>query len=427
MGALGFYGAFVLNMEKQNLRIYVSPLKTVEIFSRPFPVFVFFLIFYLFAGALHASLLEPSKVAYFNYLADAFLHGQLYFRSIPPDTHDLILFNNLYFAYWPPFPAVLLMPFVAILGVNLSDIIFTIVLASFNLSLVIVLLRKARAVQLIQITNRQIGMLTLFLGMGTAYLTIAPFGRVWFTSQIVSISAMLVAYIGALAFRDWRAFLVTGLGIAAAMATRNPLLAAGIFPAWYLISRHSRLGLKSLAAHCALALLPVFITLILLGLYNYLRFGSPLDIGYAYHLMDSRFVGDYHQYGPFSLHYVPINLFFQYVYYPFPLSEASLMGGSLFLLSPLFFVIFAVIWFERKSVDMWALLLTVCVLDIPILLLMGTGWVQFGPRYTLDFIVPMLLLTAMGMKRLPDWFSMLLVGASILQYLIGYAFLMHFI
>ena len=98
MGALGFYGAFVLNMEKQNLRIYVSPLKTVEIFSRPFPVFVFFLIFYLFAGALHASLLEPSKVAYFNYLADAFLHGQLYFRSIPPDTHDLILFNNLYFA-----------------------------------------------------------------------------------------------------------------------------------------------------------------------------------------------------------------------------------------------------------------------------------------------------------------------------------------
>ncbi|MCE1253080.1 MAG: hypothetical protein LWX83_05965 [Anaerolineae bacterium] len=415
-------------MQKQfSQRIFLSPFKLVEIFSRPFPVFIFFSLFYLFIGRLHGDVLQPSKVAYFNYLADAFLHGQLNFRSIPPDTHDLILFQGRYFAYWPPFPALLLLPFVSLFGINFSDILFTLVLAALNLSLLIMLLRRARREQLVQVSDRQIGLLTLFMGLGTAYLTISPFGRVWFTSQIVSIFAMLLAYIAAISLKGWPAFLITGLGIAAAMATRNPLLAAGLFPAWYLISRHTRLGFKSLVFHCILALLPVLFTLVLIGLYNYLRFGSALDIGYAYHLMDARFVDDYHRYGPFSLFYVPVNVFYQYLYYPFPLSESSLMGGSLFLLSPLFFVIFAVLWFERKSWDMWMLLLTVLVLDVPILLLMGTGWIQFGPRYTLDFIVPLLLLTAMGLKRIPGWLSLLLVSVSIFQYLIGCVFLMFFI
>ena len=30
------------------------------------------------------------------------------------------------------------------------------------------------------------------------------------------------------------------------------------------------------------------------------------------------------------------------------------------------------------------------------LLLMGTGWMQFGPRYTLDITVPLLMATAIG-------------------------------
>lgn len=50
---------------------------------------------------------------------------------------------------------------------------------------------------------------------------------------------------------------------------------------------------------------------------------------------------------------------------------------------------------------------------------MGTGWVTFGPRYTLDFFIPMLLLTAMGVPRWPGWASGLAIFVSLVHYLFG--------
>jgi hypothetical protein len=116
---------------------------------------------------------------------------------------------------------------------------------------------------------------------------------------------------------------------------------------------------------------------------------------------------------------LPPNLFYQYLAYPFPIRDTSFRGGSLFLLSPVFF---AVLWgvgagYPRWSV--WALVCTVMLVNMPILLVMGTGWPQFGPRYTLDSTVPLLLLTAMGARRWPIWLLALLTGISIVSYSIG--------
>jgi hypothetical protein len=55
---------------------------------------------------------------------------------------------------------------------------------------------------------------------------------------------------------------------------------------------------------------------------------------------------------------------------------------------------------------------------------MGTGWVQFGPRYSLDFTVPLLLLTAAGLRRCPPKLLVLLTIISILPYLLGTYYLM---
>jgi hypothetical protein len=65
------------------------------------------------------------------------------------------------------------------------------------------------------------------------------------------------------------------------------------------------------------------------------------------------------------------------------------------------------------------LLLSVFATSIPILLLMGTGWIQFGPRYTLDFTVPLLLLTAQGVPFASKKILVVLVIISIVQYFIG--------
>ena len=121
----------------------------------------------------------------------------------------------------------------------------------------------------------------------------------------------------------------------------------------------------------------------------------------------------------FNLHYVPINFYYHYIFYPFPLRLESLQGGSLFLLSPLFFGAFAAFWKPREKRLVWALLASILITDIPILLCMGTGFAQFGPRYTLDFTVPLLLLTALGIEKWKPAIPLALAVISILHYFIG--------
>ena len=50
---------------------------------------------------------------------------------------------------------------------------------------------------------------------------------------------------------------------------------------------------------------------------------------------------------------------------------------------------------------------------------MSTGWITFGPRYTLDFTVPLMLLTAKGIEKWKTWIIVLLVSLSVAQYMIG--------
>jgi hypothetical protein len=113
------------------------------------------------------------------------------------------------------------------------------------------------------------------------------------------------------------------------------------------------------------------------------------------------------------------NLFYQYMAYPFPIRDRSFQGGSLFLLSPVFFAVFWGVDAGCPRWSVWALVSTVMLVNIPILLVMGTGWPQFGPRYMPDFTVPLLLLTTIGVCRWPIWLLALLTGISIVSYSIG--------
>jgi hypothetical protein len=94
-----------------------------------------FAFYFLFALG-HGSPFHASPLAYYNYLADALVHGQLNLRLLPADVLDLSYFQGQYFLYWSPFPAILLMPFVALFGVGFSDIVFTVVVGAINVSLV---------------------------------------------------------------------------------------------------------------------------------------------------------------------------------------------------------------------------------------------------------------------------------------------------
>jgi len=402
-------------------------LKLISFFNNPIEVFcISFVVYLAFAIYGNDSIFKPSTFSYFNYLADAFLHGQLDFRLDPPIIHDLVLFNDEIYAYWPPFPAVIMMPFVAIFGVNFSDILFTIFLGSLNVALLSVLFSELRKKEIVYLEPIKQGLLIIFFAFGTVYLTMVPLGRVWFTALVVGVFCVILTYLFAVKFEGTLSFFLTGLAISAAAATRMHLILVGIWPAWYLLSKNWKKPKKQLIKFILAGLLPLLITGLLIFYYNYARFGNILDVGLDYHQMSEFFREDYNKYGAFNIHYFVKNFYYQYLAYPFLSKDATnfFMGGSLFLLSPLFFAAFWVLKEKDNIISNAMLTLTIILTNIPILLLMGTGFVQFGPRYSLDFTVPLLILTARGIRTWPNRIIALLVLISIIHYFVGlYAFI----
>jgi hypothetical protein len=247
------------------------------------------LIYALFAG-MQGSLWSVSQNGYYNYLADAFLHGQLHLRIVPPITHDLSVYQGRYYLYWPPFPAILMMPFVALFGVSFSDTLLNLATGALNVAMVAILLRQASIHRVIKLSRMRRGLLVMCFALGTVHLTLAPFGRVWNTGQLIGFLCVALCYITVLRFRGMLAFALAGLALAAALLTRNHLVFAGLWPACYLLYQHRSLGWRRLVANTIIGILPIVAAVLLLGVYNWLRFHNVLDNGLDYHHMAPLFV-----------------------------------------------------------------------------------------------------------------------------------------
>lgn len=405
--------------KRKNPSLFVQYFLLLE---RPLFAFAFSFLAYFILSNLGGSPFRVRIFAHFNYLADAFLHGQLHLRLLPPALHDLSFFKGKFYLYWPPFPAVVLTPFVALFGVGFSDVFFNVVVGSINVGVVAALLRAIDDEQLIKVDVQYRALLVLFFALGTVHVILALFGTVWFTAELLGFLFVGLAYLSALKLRGTTAFIAVGIFMSFAMLTRNHLLFTGIWPAYYLLSKNWN-DRPKLYFKAALGLLPLLIMGILFLGYNFARFGSPFELGIRYQMMAPFFIADYHKYGAFSLHYLPTNFYYQYIFYPLPATTETKMGGSLFLLSPVFLYAFLGIFKEYRNTNVWMLVFSVIITSIPILLVIGTGWVQYGPRYTLDFTIPLLLLTALGVKATSN--RRLLIGLtaiSIAQYITGVIF-----
>lgn len=391
------------------------------LWERPLPAALLALLVYSALALVNhpALFFKASEFAYYNYLADAFLQGQMHLRLYPASVHDLILYQDRYYLYWGPMPAIMLVPFVALFGVQFSDVVFTLFIGAANVALVALVLRQASVRGIARLSRVQRGVLVLFFALGTVHTTLAPNGRVWFTGQLIGFMFVALTYLVALRQSGWSAFMLAGAAITGALLTRNHMLFAGLWPACYLLYQHRKEGWRRLLGYTSIGLLPIVLGLVLIGAYNLLRFGSVADNGLDYHLMGEIFRADYQKYGAFHPYYLPTNLYYQYIAYPFPLNEKTPMGGSLFLLSPVFFAATWGVIKGRRVWHMWGLLASIMLVSVPILLLMGTGYAQFGPRYTLDFHIPLLLITAFGIRRWPMWLLAGLTVISLVHYLIG--------
>lgn len=367
-------------------------------------------VVYFLRAAMSPNHFGHTNVAYFNLLADAFLHGQLDLRLTPWNTVDLVHYGGKLYPYWPPFPAILITPLVAIFGVGVSDVLYTVVLGALSIALLARLLLALDETGIAPLDAARRGIIVATCAFGSVLLILSPIGAVWYSAQIIGWVCVLCATVAALTRTGKLGYFLAGLAFACALATRLPLLFNGVWLAYYLLRRDWSRPTRERLTCIAVGLLPIVVALALMGWYNTARFGSPTELGLAWHQPGAPLRDEFATYGAFNLHYLPKNLYYQFVGHPFlldhqliatdPRTENPLwMGGGLFWMTPLFLAAPYAAWRGRREPLVWALLLSCVLIYIPIGLLMGTGYLTFGPRYLLDLFVPLLVLTALGVRR----------------------------
>ena len=98
-------------------------------------------VIYWLSARLFGRTSSPN-VAYFNDLADAFLRGRLYL-SHPPATYDLTQYQGRWYVPFPPLPALLMLPSVAVLGVSgVNTILFGAIIGATNVAVAFLLLES---------------------------------------------------------------------------------------------------------------------------------------------------------------------------------------------------------------------------------------------------------------------------------------------
>jgi hypothetical protein len=344
---------------------------------------------------LFTSSRDRQELDYFVRLADAFLHGRITLLEAPSWLNELIPAGpGEWFVTYPPFPAVLLVPVVAIFGTSIHEQVVSSIVGAGAVGLAWQLFR------VLALSTRARLLLTVAFGFGTVLWYVAEVGSVWYYASVVGIFFLLAAL--NLAFRR-RAPLLVGLFLGFAATSRLPIALGAPAIAAILIDLHrSRpmpaLGptVRTLVAYAIGIAIPVA----LYGLYNLARWGTPLDQGYVSipGVLDDPY---YSQHGILSLWYVPRNLFaiffrsWNYVDEP-PFLQPSWWGLSIFLTTPLY------LWLIKSRLSdprvAWSLL-GIGLIAIPIVTHGNVGTTQFGYRFSLDFQPFLFVMLATVLER----------------------------
>jgi chromate transport protein ChrA len=167
----------------------------------------------------------PSK-AYWHLLADAFNHGHLNLIA-PPTTHDLTLYNGKWYVPNPPLPAILLMPVVALLGVEGREHdVVSALLGAMNVVIVYLVLQCASESGMTACKRSTNLWLTAVFALSTNHIWLATTGQMWFISQLVTI---LFIGLGTIAVIQGKPAWVSGLMIGMAVLARPNIFPIAIF------------------------------------------------------------------------------------------------------------------------------------------------------------------------------------------------------
>lgn len=350
---------------------------------------------------------------------------QLRLRLKPPFAHDWSVVNGRRYGYWGPMPAILLLPYVALVGEQASDMLLSCLIGMGTVFLTYLMLRQAHRIGHVPLTTAACSALTLLFGLGTVHFYVSVLGQVWFLSQVITtffLSLAIWLFLHARNGIDWTT--AAGAALAAAFLSRTSVLST--IPFFYAAmfalpdERRERPWLRAVR-HGLCFSLPLVAAGALSLAFNYARFGNPFENGVRIQLLSAAnplFKNLYLQYGFFSLHYIPTNLYYYFLnpmLRRYPGTGAITFdpwGNSMFLVTPALLYVFRAS--PRRDGFTTSLWLGVGSCMTMLMLFQGTGWYGFGNRYLLDLMPLAILLIAIGMKGRLTRVSVPLIVLSIL-------------
>ena len=399
------------------------PLRQIILFTIPASI----LLYLLSIGFA----LEGSQQ--FSELANAFLHGHLNFLSaIGGQGQDPILYHGKVFWGEGPFPAILLMPFVAALKIFHLFFYQGYIKWLLLLGTLFFIYKIAR----ILFYNLEDSLL-LAAGfiLGSVYIGVASVSSGWLFAQVVVVFLLFWSlYEYFTKKRWWLIGLICGF-IFMTRATASPIIIFYLIELWQTTNLKTKIiKLKQVIV----MLFPFALCLILIGLYNFGRFHSFFNGGYMYQLLftDSAISRSY---GVFSLVHIPTNFFAAFLSAPltvaknssswtlvFPYIKSNPYGISMFITSPYLLYLFNANW-KSYSKQAKNLIITIIVSCIWVLSFYGIGKDQLGYRYSLDFLPEIFVLFMLIYRKKHNYLSngmrFLLIGSGIFNFYLLFTFI----
>jgi hypothetical protein len=375
---------------------------------------------------------EHTQFNHYALLADAWLHGRQDLADGPPayaQGNDFASFDGKTYISFPPFPAVLMVPMVALSGgaAEFRDGQFIVWLAGLGPAVLFLVLEKLRRTGRSTRTETEDALLAALLAVGTVYFFTAVEGTVWFAALVVNVGLMALYALFAL---DAERPVLAGAMLGFVFATRvTPILAAPLFALeairvscpdglpseGSLVDRAratwARLDKAAFFRRCALFAAPILAVFALCIWTNYTRYGSlsPADFGHEY--LTVAWHDRMQKWGVVNYHYLAKNLGCFLTLLPWlpPHGATTSWGGpgaapfqinehglALWFTTPIYLWL---LWPRSRGWLHDVLLLSIAGPMIMDLLYQNTGWRQFGYRFSNDYVIFLFMLLAIGGRR----------------------------
>lgn len=406
----------------------------------------------VYVAVLGARRLETSPDNHYAHLAQSFLDGRLDQGGDPPGMNDWACYDRVehgacpngqfrlaagdparyrWYVSFPPFPAVVLLPAVAAFGVNLPDRLFFAVLAGLGPSTLYVLLRRLRERGHSERGVAEDLFLVFLFAFGSVFFFVAEQGTVWFAAHVVYVPLLCLFLTASI---DAERPLVAGTLLGLMFMTRPTTLLFGLFFAAEAIRVARREGasvapdgagwLRRLGAFVAGVELrgffrralpfavPVLVTGALAMAMNRARFEDPFEFGHEYLQIVWR--TRIEKWGLFNYHYVGRNLSVALASLPWlsrtpPHVVISGHGLAMWITTP--HVLFA-LYPKRTPPILTALTMPTLIVLFADLAYQNSGWLQFGYRFSLDYLPAIFAMLALGGRRF-GWEARLLAVVAL--------------